>query len=129
MTCELGSTVSGWTTRKRGDSAGTLGVELGVKNANPNAQQTAVPIFSPANYAGSGQSRSLPILRRENTFEELDNVTWTRSAHTFKFGVDVRRRQITEYQTNRGNGRFNFKHGAIERRVTAGLRRNPMLLS
>jgi hypothetical protein len=88
-----------------------LGVELGVKNANPNAQQTAVPIFSPANYAGSGQSRSLPILRRENTFEELDNVTWTRSAHTFKFGVDVRRRQITEYQTNRGNGRFNFNTG------------------
>lgn len=88
-----------------------LGVELGVPNANPNALQTAVPIFSPANYAGIGQSRSLPILRRENTFEELDNVTWTRSAHTLKFGVDVRRRQITEYQTNRGNGRFNFSTG------------------
>ena len=88
-----------------------LGVELGVKNANPNALQTAVPIFSPANYAGIGQSRSLPILRRENTFEELDNVTWTRSSHTLKFGVDVRRRQITEYQTNRGNGRFNFSTG------------------
>jgi hypothetical protein len=88
-----------------------LGVELGVKNANPNAEQTAIPIFSPANYAGTGQSRSLPILRRENTFEELDNVTWTKSAHTLKFGVDVRRRQITEYQTNRGNGRFNFSTG------------------
>jgi hypothetical protein len=88
-----------------------LGVELGVPNANPNSQQTAIPIFSPANYAGIGQSRSLPIFRRENTFEELDNVTWTRGKHTFKFGVDVRRRQITEYQTNRGNGRFNFSTG------------------
>jgi hypothetical protein len=56
-------------------------------------------------------SRSLPILRRENTFEELDNVTWTHGRHTWKFGVDVRRRQITEYQTNRGNGRFNFSAG------------------
>jgi hypothetical protein len=88
-----------------------LGEELGVANANPNAQQTGVPIVSPSNYAGIGQSRSLPIYRRENTFEILDNVTWTRGAHTVKFGLDVRRRQITEYQTNRGNGRFNFSTG------------------
>jgi hypothetical protein len=88
-----------------------LGVELGVPNANPNALQTGLPIFSPANYEGIGMSRSLPIYRRENTFEELDNVTWTKGKHTFKFGVDVRRRQITEYQTNRGNGRFNFSPG------------------
>lgn len=88
-----------------------LGVELGVANANPNAFQTGLPIFSPAGYLGIGMSRSLPILRRENTFEELDNMTWTRGKHTFKFGADVRRRQITEYQTNRGNGRFNFSGG------------------
>jgi hypothetical protein len=88
-----------------------LGVELGIANANPNAQQTGVPIFSPANYAGIGQSRSLPIYRRENTFQALDNITWTRGTHTIKFGVDLRRRQITEYQTNRGNGRFNFSTG------------------
>jgi Carboxypeptidase regulatory-like domain/TonB dependent receptor len=88
-----------------------LGVELGVANSNPNALQTGLPIFSPASYEGIGMSRSLPIYRRENTFEELDNVTWTKSSHTIKFGVDVRRRQITEYQTNRGNGRFNFSTG------------------
>jgi hypothetical protein len=88
-----------------------LGVELGVANSNPNALQTGLPIFSPANYLGIGMSRSLPIYRRENTFEELDNVTWTKSRHTIKIGVDLRRRQITEYQTNRGNGRFNFSTG------------------
>ena len=88
-----------------------LGVELGVANSNWNALQTALPIFSPANYEGIGMSRSLPIFRRENVFEELDNVTWTRGAHTLKFGVDLRRRQITEYQTNQGNGRFNFSTG------------------
>ncbi len=88
-----------------------LGVELGVPNSNPNSLQTGLPIFSPASYEGIGMSRSLPIYRRENTFEELDNVTWTKGSHTIKFGVDVRRRQITEYQTNRGNGRFNFSTG------------------
>lgn len=88
-----------------------LGDELGVANSNPNALQTGLPIFSPSGYSGTGMSRSLPIYRRENTFEELDNVTWTRGKHTLRFGIDVRRRQITEYQTNRGNGRFNFSTG------------------
>jgi hypothetical protein len=88
-----------------------LGNELGVANSNWSAQQTGLPIFSPSGSLGIGMSRSLPILRRENTFEELDNVTWTRGKHTLRLGVDVRRRQVTEYQTNQGNGRFNFSTG------------------
>jgi Carboxypeptidase regulatory-like domain len=85
-----------------------LGNELGVPNANQQDQQNAIPIFSPANYTGIGHSRSLPILRRENTFQYVGNLTYTGSAHTIKTGLDIRRRQLTEYQTNRGNGRFNF---------------------
>ena len=38
-------------------------------------------------------------------------MTFTKGSHTLKFGGDVRRRQITEYQTNRGNGRYNFSRG------------------
>ncbi|MFM8392965.1 MAG: hypothetical protein ACKOB4_03470, partial [Acidobacteriota bacterium] len=55
-----------------------------------------------------GHSRSLPILRRQNVFQYVANLTYSGSAHTIKTGFDVRRRQLTEYQTNRGNGRFNF---------------------
>ncbi|MGH9934847.1 MAG: TonB-dependent receptor domain-containing protein, partial [Blastocatellia bacterium] len=62
-------------------------------------------------YTGLGHSRSLPIFRRSNTFQYIDNMTFTNGAHTLKFGGDFRRRQITEYQTNRGNGRFNFGRG------------------
>jgi Carboxypeptidase regulatory-like domain len=85
-----------------------LGVKLGVPNANQQEQQNAIPIFSPAGYTGIGHSRSLPILRRENTYQYVGNLTFTGSAHTVKTGLDVRRRHLTEYQTNRGNGRFNF---------------------
>ena len=90
---------------------GTLGNQLGVPNANSNPQQSVIPIFSPANFTGIGQSRSLPIFRRENTFQYMDGLTWTHGKHAVKFGGDIRRRQITEYQTNRGNGRFNFSTG------------------
>jgi Carboxypeptidase regulatory-like domain/TonB dependent receptor len=92
-------------------NGGTLGNQLGVPNSNTNPLQSNIPIFSPTNFTGIGQSRSLPIYRRENTFQYVDGMTWTRGRHTLKFGVDIRRRLITEYQTNRGNGRFNFSPG------------------
>ncbi len=85
-----------------------LGNKLGVPNANQQDAQDALPIFSPAGYTGIGHSRSLPILRRQNIFQYVGNLTYTGGAHTIKTGFDVRRRHLTEYQTNRGNGRFNF---------------------
>jgi Carboxypeptidase regulatory-like domain len=85
-----------------------LGNKLGVPNANQQDAQDGLPIFSPANFTGIGHSRSLPILRRQNIFQYVGNLTWTGSAHTIKTGFDARRRHLTEYQTNRGNGRFNF---------------------
>ena len=90
-------------------SAGSdFGNKFGIPNSNGSPQQTGFPIVSPANYEGIGQSRSLPIFRYENTFQGADNVTYTLNKHTLKFGEDFRRRQISEYQTNNGNGRFNF---------------------
>src|SRR5439155_26933492 len=68
----------------------------------------AVPRGRPAGYTRAGHSRSLPNFRRENTFQYAANLTWVKAAHTVKFGGDVRRRQLTAYQTNGGNGRFNF---------------------
>lgn len=92
-----------------GDAPGAnLGNKLGVPNSNTHPLQNALPIFSPSNFTGVGHTRSLPIFRRENTFQYGDNATYTLGQHTLKFGGDLRRRQITEYQTNRGNGRFNF---------------------
>ncbi len=97
-----------------------LGNELGVPNSNVTPREQNLPIFSPATYLGVGQTRSLPLYRRENTFEELDNLTWTKGLHTFKMGVDFRRRQMTIYQTNEGNGRFNFSAAFTDSRNPAG---------
>jgi hypothetical protein len=85
-----------------------LGNKLGIVNSNVTPNEQNLPIFSPSSYFGIGQTRSLPIFRRENTFQYLDNMSATLGKHTLKWGVDVRRRQLTIYQTNQGNGRFNF---------------------
>ena len=114
-------------TAEGAENGGSLGNQLGVRNSNTHPLQSVFPIFSPSSYTGTGTSRSLPIFRRENTFQYMDNVTFTRGAHTLKFGANVTRRQITEYQTNRGNGRFNFSPAFTDNRgAVAGASGNSM---
>ncbi|HEV2272641.1 MAG TPA: TonB-dependent receptor [Acidobacteriaceae bacterium] len=98
-----------------------LGNQLGVPNSNVTPREQNLPIFSPSTYLGIGQTRALPLLRRINTFEELDNMTMTKGSHTLKWGVDFRRRQLTIYQTNMGNGRFNFSPGLTDSRNPGGV--------
>lgn len=99
---------------------GNLGNQLGILNSNITPREQNLPIFSPANYLGVGQTRSLPLYRRENTFQELDNLVWVKGKHTIKFGGAVIRRQLTIYQTNAGNGRFNFSAALTDARSTPG---------
>jgi len=95
--------------RQEGAAAGAqLGEKLGVKGSNQGPNSDGIPIFSPASYTGIGQTRSLPIIRIQNTYNPSGNFTWLKGAHSVKFGVEVRNRHIGQYQTNRGNGRFNF---------------------
>ncbi|MEZ5351306.1 MAG: TonB-dependent receptor [Bryobacteraceae bacterium] len=101
------------------EEGGALGNQLGIPNSNTHPLQTVLPIFSPAGFTGIGHSRSLPIFRRENSFQYTDNLTFTAGAHTLKFGGSIVRRQITEYQTNRGNGRFNFSPAFTDSRGSA----------
>jgi hypothetical protein len=102
------------------EPGGALGNQLGVPNANVTPSEQNLPIFSPGSYIGIGQTRSLPIFRRENMFQYIDNVSYTRGGHTLKAGVDFRRRQLTIYQTNQGNGRFNFSPALTDSRQGSG---------
>ena len=46
---------------------------------------------------------------RDNSFQELDNLTWVRGKHNFKFGAEIRETQFNIIQafTPRGDIRFN----------------------
>lgn len=85
-----------------------LGEKAGIRGANQGQNSDGLPIFSPAGYTGIGQTRSLPIYRIQNTFHPTVQLTKLTGKHTIKGGFETRRRQVTQFQTNRGNGRFNF---------------------
>ncbi len=94
---------------KDGASPGAnLGEKLGVKNSNQGPFSYGLPIFSPSNYSGIGGPAALPTLRLENTFNPNVTLTKVSGAHTIKFGTNIVRRQIIDFQTNQGDGLFNF---------------------
>lgn len=106
-----------------------LGEQLGVINANQGPRADGIPIFSPGGYFGFGQTRSLPIIRKENTYQYAAAFNWTYNNHTVKFGGDMIRRQISEFQTNRGNGRFNFSNAFTNDPNSQGNTGDPMASS
>lgn len=59
-----------------------------------------------AGYATLGNSEVNSAF--DTRFELVDHVTWTRSAHTFKFGIDLRRTHQTQRAFNNGAGTFRF---------------------
>jgi hypothetical protein len=85
-----------------------LGEALGVARSNQGPMSDGIPIFSPGGYTGIGQTRSLPIIREENTYHPNFTLTNIRGRHTFKYGFETALRNLRQFQTNRGNGRFNF---------------------
>ena len=85
-----------------------LGEQLGIPNSNQVPQSHGVPIFTVTGYSGTGGPSSIPTIRLENTFNPAANFSLLRSRHTFKFGMNLIRRQIIDFQANQGNGAFSF---------------------
>ncbi|HEU0184556.1 MAG TPA: carboxypeptidase regulatory-like domain-containing protein [Blastocatellia bacterium] len=67
-----------------------------------------VPQVSVTGFSTIGGATNLPQDRRDNTYQVVDNVIWTKSAHTLKFGGDIRRFQSNLYFISQGRGVFNF---------------------
>jgi len=76
--------------------------------------QPSAPIISPSGYVGLGNARSEPLIRREHMFENVANLSWQTGKHGLKFGLDIRRRLISETASPPGQsafGRFTFTSG------------------
>jgi len=59
-------------------------------------------------FEGLGDATFVPLLQFDNTFQYSGAVTWTKSAHNFKFGANVIRRQFSLVQSATPRGQFTF---------------------
>lgn len=72
--------------------------QLGLIGFNAAATRTAI-----------GLAVNLPQFRFNNTYQILDNLSWTRGSHALKFGVDFRRVQVKSFFFPTIRGRLAYE--------------------
>jgi len=75
--------------------------QIGLVNANTPAAPATTGLMPIAalGYSAPGDSPFLPILDRNNTFQYMGAVTYTRGNHNLKIGQQLTRRQLNYFQS------------------------------
>jgi len=68
-----------------------------------------LPSIGIASFSGFGDNSESPFVNRNKTFQFIDNVSWTRGSHFFKFGGELRFDRYNQdgNQFARGSAGFN----------------------
>ena len=95
-----------------------IGQQLGIPGTNgPDVRQSGFPIFNITGFSSFGQTANyIPFWRNDQTWTNSHNLTWTHGAHELRFGFDMIRFQLNQWQPEAGSfgprGYFTFD-GAI----------------
>jgi len=91
------------------DPLATYGLDLGTG-------KLGLPEFDfNGNFENLGATAfSLPRARVSETFQTLDNFTWTRGRHTFKFGGEYHRYDVQSFNDNLERGLFQVSAPGID---------------
>lgn len=94
-----------------------IGTQLGIPGTNgSDIRQSGFPIFNITGFSSFGEvANYIPSFRNDQTWTNSHNLSWTRGAHEFRFGFDMIRFQLNQWQPEAGNfgprGSFTFDGG------------------
>jgi hypothetical protein len=74
--------------------------------------QWGIPNVSLTGYSGFGNSSEGPYENNNRALQFIDNVSWTRGKHSFKFGGEVRRDEYNQVGNQFARGQFTFDRNA-----------------
>jgi hypothetical protein len=100
--CFTGTSDSSYITSQMGASP-QLGIFTGLPAAN-----SGVPFVNIAGGAQLGNNWEGVLPQVGNSFQWTDSLTWVKGAHTFKFGVDVRRARFDQTYYFDTSGEYTF---------------------
>ncbi|MEZ5353668.1 MAG: carboxypeptidase regulatory-like domain-containing protein [Bryobacteraceae bacterium] len=89
----------------------TLNQQFGIRGIPGSDRLFGLPRFTLSGslgFEGLGQPGSMPNFKVAQVHQFLDNVSWNRGSHNFKFGLDVRRNQNDIFGGGSGHGSFTF---------------------
>ena len=95
-----------------------IGLQLGIPGTNgPDVRQSGFPIFNITGFSSFGQvANYIPLYRNDQSWTTSHNLTWKHGAHEFRFGFDLIRFNLNQWQPEAGSfgprGYFTFD-GAV----------------
>jgi Carboxypeptidase regulatory-like domain/TonB-dependent Receptor Plug Domain/TonB dependent receptor len=97
---------------------------LGLNTANPNftTKDYGLPVISVSGFAGLGANKSNPRGRVDSNLQYLNNFSYNRGSHNWKFGYEFRRTSVNQYfdLNHRGKLFFNSLDDFIAGNVSGG---------
>lgn len=83
--------------------------QLGITPGLPSSK-TGVPFIGISGGASIGNNWEGQLPQVGNSFQWMDNLTWVKDTHTFKFGADVRRARFDQTYYFDVNGEYTFNN-------------------
>ena len=88
-------------------------------------RQSGFPIFNVNGYSGLGNTNNWsPVVRDDRVYTYVANLSWTKGAHSLRFGIDMIQHEMNHWQPELGNysprGGFNFNPGVTGLNGSAG---------
>jgi outer membrane receptor protein involved in Fe transport len=74
------------------ESLGIHGLNVGGPNGRPlRPDEQGFPVIGISGYMGMGDDQAASNLDNSRTYQVVDNLSWIRGSHSFKFGGDIRK--------------------------------------
>lgn len=89
-----------------------VAAQLGIRGVSSDPRQIGFPAVNVGGFESLGDETALPILREDDVFHFVSNMTLLRGRHAWKFGGEARFVRIDGLQGLFGRGQLNFL-GAI----------------
>jgi hypothetical protein len=70
--------------------------------------------FSGDNFSGFGDSSDGPYQNSNNTAQFVDNVSWNKGKHSFKFGFEYDRQNFNQFGNQYSRGQYQYNPNATE---------------
>ena len=77
-----------------------------------------IPSVGLTNYSGFGDNSDGPYQNKNNTLQFLDNVTWNKGKHNFKFGFEYDRQNYDQFGNQYSRGQYSFQPNSTWNPVT-----------
>jgi hypothetical protein len=79
-----------------------------------------IPSVTLANYSGFGDNSDGPYQNNNNTAQFIDNLSWNKGKHSFKFGFEYDRQNFNQFGNQYSRGQYAFQPNATRNAANTG---------